>query len=87
MRTYEKIQLRAFDVRIKDNRTGEEREDVIVLSKPQLQAAQVVGQSSKELIYRAYNRAGYAVLDIGKARKAEAALDLEGLFQGVTGDC
>ena len=47
----------------------------------------MVGQSSKELIYRAYNRAGYAVLDIGKARKAEAALDLEGLFQGVTGDC
>ena len=32
MKTYQKIHLRAFDVRIKDNRTGEEREDVIVLS-------------------------------------------------------
>ena len=35
MRTYEKIQLRAFDVRIRDERTGEECDDVIILSKQQ----------------------------------------------------
>lgn len=81
MKTYQEIQLRAFDVRIRDERTGEEMEDTIVFTKTQLQAAQVVGQSSKELIYRAYNRAGFTVLDVGKAHKAEARLDLEGLYR------
>ena len=80
MRTYYSIQLRRFDVRIQDNRTGEITEDTIVLTKHQLTAAQVVNQSSRELIHRAYNRAGYIVLDIGKATKCEAQLDLEGLF-------
>lgn len=82
MKTIQKIHLRAFDVRIRDERTREEREDVIVLTKQQLQAAQVVGQSSKELIYRTYNRAGFTVLDIGKAVKREAALDLDRLYSG-----
>lgn len=81
MRTYQTIQLRAFNVRIRDERTGEETEDVIVLTKQQLQAAQIVGQSSKELIFRAYNARGYTVLDVGKADKQEAELDLYGLYQ------
>ena len=58
----------------------ETKEDTIVFTKGQLQAAQLVGQSSKELICRAYNRAGYTVLDIGKARKQVVSLDLEGLY-------
>lgn len=81
MRTYEKLQLRAFDVRIRDERTGEITEDVIMLTKPQLVAAQVVNQSSKELIHRYYNRAGFTVLDIGRARKTEAVLDLRACFR------
>jgi len=80
VRTYYFIQLRRFDVRIQDNRTGEVTEDAITLTKHQLTAAQVVNQSSRELIHRIYNRAGYTVLDIGKATKCEAQLDLEGLF-------
>ena len=81
MRTIEKIYLRAFTVRIQDQRTGEAKEDVIVFSKHQLQAAQIIGQSSKELICRAYNAQGYTVLDIGKADKVEADLDLYGLYR------
>lgn len=81
MKTYLNIQLRRFDVSIRDERTGEEREDTIAFTKAQLQAAHLVGESSKDLIYRAYNRAGYKVLDIGTATKCEARLDLEGLFQ------
>ena len=61
MRTIEKIYLRAFTVRIQDQRTGEAKEDVIVFSKHQLQAAQIIGQSSKELICRAYNAQGELV--------------------------
>lgn len=80
MKTYYPVQLRAFDVRIKDNRTGEITEDMIVLTKQQLQAAQLVGQSSKELICRLYNREGFTVLDIGKAQKETVELDLEVLL-------
>ena len=86
MRTTEKIYLRAFTVRIQDQRTGEAKEDVIVFSKHQLQAAQIIGQSSKELICRAYNAQGYTVLDIGKADKVEADLDLCGLYREAVGD-
>lgn len=86
MRTIEKIYLRAFTVRIQDQRTGEAKEDVIVFSKHQLQAAQIIGQGSKELICRAYNAQGYTVLDVGKADKVEADLDLYGLYREAVGD-
>ena len=86
MKTIQKIHLRAFDVRIRDERTREEREDVIVLTKQQLQAAQVVGQSSKELIYRTYNRAGFTVLDIGKAEKRTIGFNLGALWDSAYGE-
>lgn len=79
MKTTLTIQLRVFDVHIKDHRTEEERKDTIVLTKQQLQAAQLVGQSSKELIERLYNRQGYGVQDIGSAEKQEVRLNLEEL--------
>ena len=86
MKTFYSVHLRAFDVRVKDERTGEVKEDVIVLTKQQLQAAQIVGQSSKELISRTYNREGFTVLDIGKARKVTTTLDLEGLYSEAVKD-
>ncbi len=81
MKTYQKIQLRAFDVRIRDERTGKESEDTIVLTKQQLQAAQIVGQSSKELIHRLCSAWGYKVLGIGRADRQEVKLDLYRLYQ------
>ena len=48
MKTEISIHLRAFCVRVSDPTHGE-RDEVIVLDKSQLQAAQLVGQSSKEL--------------------------------------
>lgn len=80
------LHLRAFDVRIRDNRTGEVSEEMIVFTRDQLQAAQLVGQSSKELIHRAFNRDGFAVLDIGKAEKRTVELDLAGLFCEAVGE-
>lgn len=81
MRTTMSIYLRAFPVRIRDLRTGEESEESVVLAKQQLQAAQLVGQSSKELIVRAYAERGYEVPDIGKADKQVVDLDLYGLYR------
>lgn len=70
------IQARTFPVTVRDQRTGEQREDLLSLDKRQLQAAQLVGQSSKELIHRIYNRQGFYVLNIGKPIKREIRVDL-----------
>lgn len=67
---------RTYPVTIRDERTGEKQEDSICLDKRQLQAAQMVGQSCIDLIYRLYNRKGFMVLDIGKPTKREITLDL-----------
>lgn len=71
-----KIHLRVFPVLVYDCRAGEEKNITVPVTKEQLQAAQVVGQSSKELIRRICNRQGYAVTDIGKPEKVAVELDL-----------
>ena len=81
MKTTLTIQARAFPVKIHDRNTGAERDDTIVLDKQQLQAAQLVGQSSKELVGRLFERQGYEVLEIGKATKREITLNLEELYR------
>ncbi len=83
MKTTQTIQLRIFGVRIRDERTGEVRKDKITFTKQQLQAAQVVGEGSINLIRKAYNRAGYRVLDTIWAEKREVVLDLEELGEGL----
>jgi hypothetical protein len=50
MRTTATIYTRRFPVTIRDERTGAEMQDYITLDKAQIQAAQLVGLSSKELI-------------------------------------
>lgn len=81
MKTNYTIQTRAFAVQIKDLRTGEEKADMIVLDLETLHMAQQMGESSHELIHRAYNRQGYKVLDIGKAIKRTISLDLKELYK------
>lgn len=80
MKTTYDLQIRAFPVKIRDERTGEEDVDIIVLDKPRLQAAQMVGQSSKELIERIYHKQGFKVLDIGKADKLTVQLQLDRVY-------
>lgn len=81
MKTTYDLQIRAFPVKIKDSRTGEEFDDVIVLDKNRLQAAQMIGQSSKEIIERIYNKQGYKVLNIGKADKQTVELELDSFYK------
>lgn len=81
MKTELTIQVRAFPVLVHDHRTGGEREETVVLTKEQLQAAQLVGQSSKELLRRLCDRAGYSVLEIGKPEHREITVNLEELYR------
>lgn len=84
MKTEIKIQARVYRVTIRDERTSEAKEDTIVLDKARIQAAQFVGMNDEDLIYRAYNRQGYRVLDITKPpRKMELTVDLEKLAREV----
>jgi len=74
--------VRVFRVDVRDLSTGAEFFDVIVLDKSQLQAAQLCGQSSKELIHRIYNQQGLKVLGISKPVKKEIAVNLTELYKG-----
>ena len=76
MNAIHKIPVRVFPVRIRDERSGAESADEIILTKAQLAAAEIVGESSTELILRQFNRAGFRVLDIGRPRKVIVTVDL-----------
>ena len=57
------INLRRFRAALKSTESGEEAIVFLTLDKTQLQAAQLCGQSSKELIERFAARNGYELLD------------------------
>ena len=76
MSAVHKIPVRVFPVKLRDERSGAESADEIILTKAQLAAAEIVGESSTELILRQFNRAGFRVLEIGKPRKMTVTVDL-----------
>ena len=88
MKTEIKIPVRAYAVKLKDERTGEKKNDVIVIEKARLQAAAMVGLRDDEIVYRAYNRQGYRVLEIAPPEKLEITVDLHSLYyeQAPTGE-
>jgi len=80
MRTTTKINAYAYPVTLKDNRTGERLQDTIVIPKEWLQICGSDGlniSDDKHLIFRAYNVRGYEVIEIGKRRSIQLAIDLE----------
>lgn len=82
MKTKFMIHLRAFHVRVCDpGRDHDEREELIVIPKEQLQAAQLVGQSSTELIQRICDRAQLSVVSIGKVKCRSVTINLEELWR------
>ena len=84
MKTIYTLAVRAFPVKIEDERTGEVLNDAIVLDKQRLQAADLVGQSSKEIIHRIYLKNGYKVLDIGKPDKLNIEFRLDNMYTELT---
>ena len=80
MKTNISSEARRFPVTLRDERTGEIIQSSIILDKQRLQAAQLVGQSSKELIQRLYNRQGFRLLEIGTPERRSLNLSLEDLW-------
>ena len=75
------ITVRNFPVLAHDHRTGKEEAITVPATKEQLRAAQLVGQSSKELIERLCDRQGYTVIEIGQPDKLSMNIDLEELVK------
>lgn len=76
MKTSITLTLRAFPVIVENTETQEVKKDIIVLTKEHLRAAQLVGQSSKELITRICANEGYRVVEIGKPAKRDVTFNL-----------
>ena len=85
MKTEIKIPVRVYAVRIKDARTGEVKDDTIILEKSRLQAGAMFDLGDGDIICSIYNRQGYRVLEIAKPFKMELTVDFLDLFrqQGV----
>lgn len=76
------IHLRRFRVALRSKETEEEVTVFITLDKTMLQAAQIVGQSSKELIERYAFSNGYELLDvIGQPDKLTVTIPLDELWR------
>jgi hypothetical protein len=81
------IKVFAYPVTIKDQRTGEKLEDMIVLPKEWLQICGSEGVNicdDKHMIYRAYNAKGYEVLEIRKRHNVQLTVNLEDLYHSQT---
>ena len=75
------LTLRQFPVVAHDHRTGKEEAITVTVTRDQLRAAGVVGQSSKELIERLCERQGYTVIEIGQPDKVTVTVDLDKLVE------
>ena len=78
------LNLRQFPVLAHDDRQGGEAAITVTVTKDQLRAAQIVGQSSTELIERLCDRQGYqgyTVTEIGKPDKVAVTVDLDKLVE------
>ena len=71
------LTLRQFPVVAHDHRTGKEEAITVTVTRDQLRAAGVVGQSSQELI----ERQGYTVIEIGTPDKVTVTVDLDKLVE------
>ena len=70
------LTVRVFPLTIRDGRSGEISESTVILTKEQLRAAQLLGQSSNELLTRMCRRQGYTILRVGKPVKKTLSVDL-----------
>lgn len=73
--------IRAYPVKIRDNRTGEKADDTVILTREQLQAGGLLGLGDKDIIARMYGRIGFYVLEIGTPVKRTVCLDLERAYR------
>lgn len=83
MQTTTTIKAYAYPVKVKDHRTGVFDSDTIVIPAEWLGICGSMGleiSDDKQMIFRAYNRKGYEVTEIGNRRRISLRVDLEKLY-------
>lgn len=75
------MEAKRFPVRIVNTDSGEQLNDHIVLSKMQIQASKLVGESLPNLICRLYRRQGFAVVEIGEPEEKRLTIELAELWE------
>jgi len=83
MQTTTTIKAYAYPVKIKDHRSGAANSDTIVIPAEWLRICGSMGleiSDDKHMIYRAYNRKGFEVTEIGNRRRITLSVDLERLY-------
>lgn len=83
MQTTTTIKAYAYPVKIKDHRSGVSNSDTIVIPAEWLGICGSMGLEicdDKHMIFRAYNRRGYEVTEIGNRRRISLRVDLERLY-------
>ncbi|MBQ3194175.1 MAG: hypothetical protein IJB59_11500 [Oscillospiraceae bacterium] len=83
MQTTINIKAYAYPVKLKDHRTGVSKLDTIVIPAEWLRICGSMGLEicdDKHMIYRAYNRSGFEVTEIGNRRRITLSVDLERLY-------
>lgn len=85
MKTEITVHVRAYTVRIKDERTGEKLEDTIVLERGMFRAGGRIGLNDTEILNRIYNRRGFRVSEICNVVKASIPMDLGAAYATVAG--
>ncbi|NBI66087.1 hypothetical protein D1646_04520 [Pseudoflavonifractor sp. 60] len=75
------IYVRSFLVLAHNHRTGKEEAITVPVTKEQLRASQLVGQSSTELVGRLCERQSYTVVKIGTPVRHSITLNLEELVK------
>ena len=74
-----RISALRFPVEVQDGANGTETV-MVILTKEQLNAARIIGESSKEVIHRLCGRKGYKVVDIGKPERRTLEVNLSEMW-------
>lgn len=74
------IHLRCYEVTILDMRTNETKTDSIIIDKQALQAAQIIGLSSDNVIKKYYSKKGYRVIKTGVPVKKSVTVDFKSMI-------
>lgn len=81
MKTTLPITLMPAVVTLRDGRTGQTHTDQVVLDYDTVRRCEGCGLDADAIVYRMYNRQGYKVEEITRARRVTVTIDLGKLYE------
>lgn len=81
MKTTLTVSLMPAVVTLRDGRTGQTLTDQVVLDYDTVRRCEGCGLDADAIVYRMYNRQGYQVEEITRARRVSVTVDLGKLYE------